>query len=445
LHIKAVTRTSIALLIAWPISITLTYLIARNNIAPRSISVIHLMLSVISVLGLRAGIRLFDEWQHDNRLEEEAQTAVPGFDKPPISLNDILGRDPISIDTVDIRNYLSSRTVLVTGAGGSIGSELCKLLVTLNPFRLVLVDVSEYNLFQLENTVRQEPFAGEIVFRIADVRDEEIMRTVFSSYRPDVIFHAAAYKHVPLMERHPIEAFRNNTLSTVSLIRLCEVYDAEQFIFVSTDKAITPTSVLGATKRLAEWYVRAANSPMQRKIVRFGNVFGSQGSVVEIFQNQIESGDPVTITHPDMTRYFMSADEACMLILETLVLDTDTPVYMLQMGEPVAISWLAERMIQLLNPTGSVSIEYTGIRPGERLEEHLRSTVETPVPTKHPAVIGLKSYAPYSRAELDSYLNELQRLCKQNKVEELRKALFLTQFQNITNINVENTPGTGVL
>ena len=431
-HLRMFIRASAALLIAWPAAVTLTYLVARQHIPPRSVTVVHWMLSLIGVLSVRAVMRSIVEWQPPVLLR-------PIPEDPELSYHTILQRKPIELNKAPIQNYLSSRTVLVTGAGGSIGCKLSKLLVGLRPFRLVLVDVSEYNLFLLENELRNQAFSGELIFRIADVRDKEIMRTLFSSYHPDIIFHAAAYKHVPLMERHPIEAFRNNTLSTVSLIKLCEQFETEQFILISTDKAVNPTSVLGATKRLAEWYVRAANSPMARKIVRFGNVFGSQGSAVEIFLKQIKGGGPVTVTHPDMERYFMSTEDACGLILQTMLLDSEPPVYMLQMGEPVKIGWLAQRMIKLFRPDPNIEIpiEYTGLRPGERLQEELLSEDETPTQTSHPSIVGLSSYPPYSRSELDTYLNQLLRLCSANRTGEVRKALFLTELHRLSDIHIE--------
>ncbi|HEX9660557.1 MAG TPA: polysaccharide biosynthesis protein, partial [Rhodothermales bacterium] len=332
-----------------------------------------------------------------------------------------------------IQNYLAGRTVLVTGAGGSIGSELTKLLLTLKPFRLVLVDVSEYALFKMEESIRQAAFSGDVVFRIADVRDEDIMRTVFETTRPDVVFHAAAYKHVPLMERHPIEAFRNNTLSTVSLVRLCERFETEQFIFISTDKVVEPSSVLGATKRLGEWYLRSAHSGMQRKIVRFGNVFGSQGSVVELFSDQIAHGGPIRITHPEMTRYFMSAHDACALILQTLLFDDDMSVYMLRMGEPVRIVDLAEKMVRLYSAEGTdIEIVFTGVRPGEKLSERLYTDTETPNTTSHPSIVALSSEALFSRLELDGHLAQLESLCAENRTAELRKHLFREAFSEVS-------------
>ena len=426
MHLNAFLRISVALFFAWTVSLTLTYLADPSGMLPRSVTAIHAMLSLIGILGMRAAIR----YTHEEHRNGETGTASPvGYARvfPDVSVEDLLERTPAAIDEAGLRDYFSGRTVLVTGAGGSIGGELARQLTQLQPFRLVLVDVSEYNLFQLENQLRGRPFGGELVFRIADVRDEAIMRTVFSTSRPDVVLHAAAYKHVPLMERHPVEAFHNNTLATVSLLRLSEQFQAEQFVFVSTDKAVAPSSVLGATKRLAEWYVRAVQSPVRRKIVRFGNVLGTQGSVVPLFREQILSGGPVQITHPQMERYFMSADEACRLILQTLLLE-EAPIYTLDMGDPVQIQWLAERMIERLSPylDGPVEVVHTGIRPGEKLGEKLWDDHEEPTGTAHPSVIGLNSRAPYSRAELDAHLAYLEKLCQRGRPEALRKILFQT-------------------
>ncbi|WP_457651210.1 polysaccharide biosynthesis protein [Rhodocaloribacter sp.] len=424
MHLDAYLRVAASLLIGWAASLTLVYLVAPTQMPPRSVTAAHLMFSITGVLGLRAVLRYVYE-----RERPDVSALLPPRKH---SFEDLLERPPIEIDRAALGDYLSGRTVLVTGAGGSVGSELAQQLITLRPFRLVLVDVSEYNLFQLENTLRKLPFEGDLQFRIADVRDEPMMRTLFSALRPDVVFHAAAYKHVPLMERHPIEAFRNNTMTTVALMRLCEAYDTEQFVFISTDKAVAPSSVLGATKRLAEWYVRTVHAPMHCKTVRFGNVLGSQGSVAPTFAEQIAAGGPVTITHPEMDRFFMTAGEACCLILETLLLE-DAPIYALQMGEPVRIVELARRMIARLNPWPGRDIEiaYTGIRPGEKLHERLIGETETPVETPHERIIGLRSPAPFSRSELDAYFAYLQRLCDQNRTEELRKALFQDVLQPV--------------
>lgn len=426
LHLRMTWRVGFALLIGWAGSVLVTFLAVPTSMAPRSVSAVHWMLTLIGVLGIRGVVRQFLEWKRQGIPVRQVRAFTP-------DITEVLGQRPVEIDSAAIQNYLAGRTVLVTGAGGSIGSELTRLLMALKPFRLVLVDVSEYALFKMEESIRQASFSGDVVFRIADVRDEDIMRTVFETTRPDVVFHAAAYKHVPLMERHPIEAFRNNTLSTVSLVRLCEQFETEQFIFVSTDKVVEPSSVLGATKRLGEWYLRSAHSGIRRKIVRFGNVFGSQGSVVELFSDQISNGGPVRVTHPEMKRYFMSAHDACALILQTLLFDDDMSIYMLRMGQPISILTLAERMIELYGGPGhDIEIVYTGVRPGEKLIERLHTDRETPVETEHPSIVALTSDAMFSRLELDGFLSHLEELCAENRTAELRRFLFRESLTEVS-------------
>ncbi len=424
MHLDSFLKVAMSLLIGWAGSLTLIYLAVPTSMPPRSVTAAQCMFSIIGILGIRALGRY--------TYERNGTSSGSPSPLPVIRVEELLNRPPLQIDLTGLRNYLSGRTVLVTGAGGSIGAILSRQLLDLTPFRLVLVDVSEFNLYHLENELRGLPFKGELIFRIADVRDDPVMHSLFSSLRPDVVFHAAAYKHVPLMERHPAEAFRNNTLTTVGLVRLCETYGTEQFILISTDKAVNPTSVLGATKRLAEWYVRTVNAPMQCKTVRFGNVLMSQGSVIPLFMEQIAHGGPVTVTDPAMDRYFMSAHEACCLILQSLLLDA-APVYTLEMGTPVRIQWLAEQLIRRLAPYQAkrIKIVYSGIRPGEKLHEALWDKDETPVPTTHDEIVGLQSQAPFSRLELDTYFSSLEQLCIQNRAEELRKALFQKNLQPI--------------
>lgn len=326
-------------------------------------------------------------------------------------------------DRSPLRAYLADRTVLLTGAGGSIGSTLSQLLAELQPRHLVLVDVSEYNIFQLEHALHRIVPDTRVTCCIADVRDADRMDRLFAAHRPALVIHSAAYKHVPLMERHPAEAFRNNTLATARLLQLAETHGTEQFIFISTDKAVAPSSVLGFTKRLAEWYVGTAAPPLAGKVVRFGNVFGSQGSVVPLFQEQILRGGPVTLTHPDMERFFMSTDDACHLVLQTIGLD-EAATFVLR-TEPVSIQWLAERMMEHLTPwtPGPIEIEYVGLRPGEKLTERLWEPEETPIPTAYDAILGIDSPAPFSRTDLDAVFARIEALCQAGKTEAVRTAL----------------------
>jgi len=429
LHLSEFLRAGLALCSAWVGAIALTYLLDPSQLPTRSVMVVHGLVALVGVLGLRALVRSGLEWWAPN--DGPAPPAVP---PPAVDLHDLVSRSPVQIDRTGLTHHLSDRTVLVTGAGGSVGAELSRQLLGLSPFRLGLVDVSEYNLYRLEQNLRLARFDGDIEMCIADVRDEAAMDRLFETLQPDVVLHTAAYKHVPLMERHPAEAFHNNTMATVHLLRLCEQHDVEQFVFVSTDKAVQPTSVLGATKRLAEWYVRAATSGVDRKIVRFGNVFGSQGSVVPRFEEQLAAGEPVTVTHPDMERFFMSVDEACGLILETLLLDT-APVYSFRMGDPIRIDDLARTLVQRWYPSvdADAMIEYVGRRPGEKLSETLVMSDETTHATRHDSIIGLRGSVPYSRAELEVYFRQLQQLSRSSGVSpaQLRTALQSTDLDAV--------------
>lgn len=421
MHLDAFLKTSGFMLVGAAVSLALMYLTDPSSLPPRSIVGAQCAFAIIGVLGLRAIVRF---------TREKMSHGDDG--KYQLDLGKLQDRRPVAVNEDAVRDYLTGRTVLVTGAGGSVGSVLTDRLMRLNPFRLVLVDVSEYALFRLENNLRKRRFDGELVFRIADVRDEAIMRTTFAAYHPEVVFHAAAYKHVPLMERHPVEAFANNTLATVSLARTCEQFGTEQFIFVSTDKAVEPNSVLGATKRLAEWYIRSIDSPMRCKSIRFGNVLNSQGSVVPTFVDQIRRGGPVTVTHPDMERYFMTADDAASLILATLLLD-EAATFTARMGSPVSITELANYLItEIAAKPGRINITFTGLRPGEKLSEQLWSKEESVLETANDTIVGIQSPAAFSRTELDTYFRNLEELCSENRTAELRKALFNTRLHPIT-------------
>ena len=428
MHLAEFLRAAAVLVVAWIGAMALAYLAAPQPPLPRSAMSMFGLMALVSLLGSRAVVRHVLEWSADPPFP-------PQPPPDPLTLHDLVSREPVSIDRRALRNDLSDRTVLVTGAGGSIGTELCKQLTTLNPFRLVLVDISEYNLYQLKNTLRDASFEGEIEFCIGDVRDEAVVDGLFDRTRPDVVLHTAAYKHVPLLERHPAEAFRNNTMATVHLLRLCKEYDTDQFVFVSTDKAVEPTSVLGATKRLAEWYVQAVSSPTQRSIVRFGNVFGSQGSVIPLFEDQLANGEPVPVTHPDMERYFMSTDEACGLTLQTLLFD-DAPVYCFKMGTPIKIDRIARKLVARWYPhvNPESMIEYVGRRPGEKLSESLVMPYETSRPTPHDSIAALHGSVPHSRAELEVYFRHLQTLSDaSDRKARLRRALFADQLDTTRN------------
>ena len=315
-----------------------------------------------------------------------------------ITIQDLLGRDTADIDVPACRDLVGGRTVLVTGAAGSIGSELSRQLSWLGPVRLVLVDNNESGLHDMivgdlaGSDDDREP-GTQIVGVVADVTDRRRMERLFADHMPDIVFHAAAYKHVPLMEAHPQEAFRVNVLGTRNVAELAAVHGADHFVLVSTDKAVRPSSVMGATKRLAELLVRAVAAKREDAgtlftTVRFGNVLGSRGSVVPTFQRQIDAGGPVTVTDAEMTRYFMSIPEAVSLIIQAAALTRGGDLYMLDMGEPVRIDTLARRLIRFrgLRPNVDIPIVYTGMRPGEKLHEELSLEGESREQTSHPKV-----------------------------------------------------------
>jgi len=303
-----------------------------------------------------------------------------------VQIEDVLGREPVRVDIESVGGYLTGRCVLVTGAGGSIGSELCRQIAHVNPSKLVLLDNGESNLFEIDRQLVGERHIGFSVPVLADIKNEDRMAEMFAEHRPEVVFHAAAYKHVGLMQDNPVEAVRNNALATRTLTMLAGEYGVRTFVLVSTDKAVAPATVMGASKALAEWAVEAANARFEDTAfcaVRFGNVLGSSGSVVPIFRRQIRSGGPVTVTDPAMTRFFMTIPEAVQLVIRSGSLAQGGEVYALEMGDPVAIMDLARQMIQFsgLEPDRDIAIEIIGARPGEKLHEQLFNPYERPEPT----------------------------------------------------------------
>jgi FlaA1/EpsC-like NDP-sugar epimerase len=299
---------------------------------------------------------------------------------------DVLGRDPVKMEVELVGGYLTGESVLVTGAGGSIGAELCRQIARVGPERLVLVDHSEANLFEIERELVEDRHFLSTVAVLADVKDEERIREVFHEHRPAVVFHAAAYKHVALMEANPVEAVRNNAIATRQLTRIAGDYGTRTFVLVSTDKAVAPATVMGASKALAEWAVEAAETRYEDTAfcaVRFGNVLGSSGSVVPIFRRQIAAGGPVTVTDPEMTRFFMTIPEAVQLVIRSGSLAQGGEVFALEMGEPVRILDLAEQMIRFsgLVPERDIAIDIIGRRPGEKLHEQLFNDYERSEPT----------------------------------------------------------------
>ncbi len=311
----------------------------------------------------------------------------------PVDINDLLGREVVALDTEAVGRFLRGRKILITGAGGSIGSEMCRQVCNYQPAHLILVEQAETPLFDIENELRRANPDLPMTACICDIYDRNRVMAVWDRFRPEVVIHAAAHKHVPLMERNPCEAIKNNILGTKNVADASCKYGADEFVMLSTDKAVNPSSVMGASKRVAEIYTQALNGQKdcktQFKAVRFGNVLGSNGSVVPTFRKQISAGGPVTVTHPEMTRYFMTIPEAAQLVLQAAATGTGGEIYLLDMGEPVKIVDLARQMITLsgFRPGEDIDIQFTGVRPGEKLFEELRTEGEDIRPTVHPKVM----------------------------------------------------------
>jgi FlaA1/EpsC-like NDP-sugar epimerase len=321
-----------------------------------------------------------------------------------IELEDLLGRTPVQLDEAGLSDLLSGQTVLVTGAGGSIGSELCRQVARFGVARLICLDVSEYGVYQLEQELREANPQMQACYYTANVRERERLLAIAHKHRPAVVFHAAAYKHVPLMEElNEIEALRTNVLGTLNAARVAGECGARRFVMISTDKAVNPTNVMGASKRLAELVVQAvaAEYPQTQYVsVRFGNVLGSSGSVVPLFTAQISRGGPVTVTHPEIVRYFMTIPEAAQLVMQAGLMGRSGQIFVLDMGEPVKIVELARMLIRLSAKTEQeIPITYTGLRPGEKLYEELLADDETSEPTPHPKLRVAKTASELPQVE----------------------------------------------
>ncbi len=305
-----------------------------------------------------------------------------------LTLEDLLGREPVQLDEMAIAGYLKSKSVLVTGGGGSIGSELCRQLAAQNPKRLIIYEHGEFNLYSIDHELRKDFPELEIIAVLGDVKNEDRVDWVFRKFQPDVVFHAAAYKHVPMLEVNPAEGVNNNVAGTRNIADFAAQYGVDRFVLVSTDKAVNPTNVMGTTKRIAELYCQNLSQHSKTKFIttRFGNVLGSAGSVVPLFEKQICAGGPVTVTHRDITRYFMTIPEAVSLILQAGSMGKGGEIFVLDMGEPMLIRDLAEQMIRLsgLEPGNDIEIVYTGLRPGEKLYEEVFHEHENLQGTTHP-------------------------------------------------------------
>lgn len=339
-----------------------------------------------------------------------------------VRIDDLLGRDPVKLDDNNLLEFLTGKTIMVTGAGGSIGSELVRQIINYQPKQILLVERAEFFLFQIERELA-ELDAVNFVPLIADVGDEPRMREIFARFRPEVILHAAAHKHVPLMESNTVEAIKNNVIASRCLGKLAGEYGAENFVLISTDKAVNPTSVMGASKRVAEIVVQGLNQTFETNYmaVRFGNVLGSAGSVVPIFREQIQKGEAITVTDPEMTRYFMTIPEASQLVLQAGALGRGGEIFILDMGEPVKILDLAEDMIRLsgLTPYEDIDIKFTGVRQGEKLFEELEITGENLDKTNHPKIF-IGKIAAYTGEEVSTILEAFSDAVDASDEQQIR-------------------------
>jgi len=350
-----------------------------------------------------------------------------------VELEDLLGREVVKLDSEGLHRLLGGRTVLVTGAGGSIGSELARQIARFAPKRLVLFEQSEYALYQIEQEFARQMPETAVACVVGDAKDTARLDVVFGQYRPEVVFHAAAYKHVPLMENENAwEAVRNNVLGTLRVAEAAQRHGVAEFVFISTDKAVNPTNVMGASKRLAEMVCQGLQQPGGTRyvMVRFGNVLGSNGSVIPKFREQIARGGPVTVTHPDIVRYFMSIPEAAQLVLQAGLMGQGGEVFVLDMGEPVKIVDLARDMIRLSGlAEEDIRIVFTGLRPGEKLYEELLADGEHTLPTPHPKLRIAKAQASPSAAALAELQNWLQGAPQDEASVKRRLGQFVPEYQ----------------
>ncbi|WP_251130907.1 nucleoside-diphosphate sugar epimerase/dehydratase [Exiguobacterium sp. s189] len=358
-------------------------------------------------------------------IEEVAAGKISVKQMREVSIEDLLGREPVELDITGIQAEVEGKTVLVTGAGGSIGSEICRQILKFNPDRLLLLGHGENSIYLIERELREAKIEAELIPVIADIQDVERLREVFVTYTPHLVFHAAAHKHVPLMEANPHEAVKNNIYGTKNVAEMADEYGASRFVMISTDKAVNPTNVMGSTKRIAEMVVQhlAKSSKTKYAIVRFGNVLGSRGSVIPLFKSQIAKGGPVTVTHPDMTRYFMTIPEASRLVIQAGTLANGGEVFVLDMGEPVKIVDLARNMIQLSGFTEEqISIQFSGIRPGEKMYEELLKEGEVHPEAVYPKIFtGIVTEEP----DLDGKLENMNQLMTDEAL-----SLYLVNWAN---------------
>ncbi len=364
-----------------------------------------------------------------------------------VEIDDLLGRDPISLDSNNIQTLIKNSTVIVTGGGGSIGSELCRQISSYEPKTLIIYDIYENNLYDIELELKAKYRDIKIVAVVGSVRDKDKLNRIFSKYLPKLVFHAAAHKHVPLMENNPLEAIKNNVLGTKNVVDCADEYGVEKFILVSTDKAVNPTNIMGATKRMCEMIIQTKNkiSKTEYAAVRFGNVLGSNGSVIPLFKKQIKAGGPITLTHQDITRFFMTIPEAVGLILQAMTYANGGEIFVLDMGEPVKIYDLARSLIKLsgFKPDVDIDIKITGLRPGEKLYEELLMSEEGLEKTAHKKIF-VAEPLELSPEEIDEKVKSLKDLITHKKYnidevkEAMKKAVPTFVEPNVMNKEIKN-------
>jgi len=385
---------------------------------------------ILVISGILTGSEL-RKLMEDSRESQITIKVIPAYDdllsstySPQIrdvDINDLLRREPVKLNSDAISTLISGRTVMVTGAGGSIGSEICRQVLKFRPKTLLLVERAENSLFLVEQEFRALRTETHIIPCIADITDRDRMAQLFRSNRPAIVFHAAAHKHVPMMEYNPGEAIKNNVLGTRRLAELSDEFGVQEFVMISTDKAVNPTSIMGVSKQLAERFVHAFSEQASTKfvVVRFGNVLASNGSVVPIFQEQIRRGGPITVTHPEIERFFMTIPEASQLVLQAAAMGKGGEIFVLDMGEPVRIVDLARDLIRLTGlKEGDIEIVFTGLRPGEKLYEELYFEDEKMLPTPHPKLF-VAYHRPYELDEVNGSIAEVAALTH-GAPEELR-------------------------
>ena len=363
-----------------------------------------------------------------------------------VEIEDILGRDPIVLDNSNIEELIKSNTILITGAGGSIGSELCGQIAKYEPKEMVLFDIYENNLYDIELELKANYDKIKINAIVGSVRDKNKLEKVFEQYKPYLVFHAAAHKHVPLMETSPLEAIKNNVFGTYNVANCCDKYNVKRCVLISTDKAVNPTNIMGATKRMCEMIIQAKNKVSKTEFVavRFGNVLGSNGSVVPLFKKQIAKGGPVTVTHKDITRFFMTIPEAVQLVLQAITYAKGGEIFVLDMGEPVKIYDLAVSLIKLsgLQPDIDILIKITGLRPGEKLYEEILMSEEGLKSTEHSKIFIAKP----SRLTMEDVEKKLDVLRETIKDENIKIDKIKTNMKKVVPTykeRIEENKGNG--